>query len=400
MIVVACATEFPPSEATDPPLESATAIPTAEPTEATPTADPVDLATAAAARAALDEWVAEMEDVEPDVASRFTDVRDAYDTGSTDDRSVALDSWLAALKSTHSVGWNDPEAPKDDPHSVGCWGRVADLYTSEFQAMEQTAQDLLDEISFGPTSSGQTLPGQRLAPRDALLYLESKYEGSLAGELTADDIERFCAAGTVAAPPLPRPETGIEFDGVRFGDPFIVGSLGFVLVENTTDQPVELGGMLRFGPGGGTLIAFYDSAGRRLAGVYNSTVRWVGPHQTAAVSLYGSGVAPPKSWRTARVEPGVLPTSAAAPPLQAYAPGAMSTSLGPLVSARVENLAETRWCAAVTAIAMNDDQIVAGGWEDASCADPHHSWVEVVRLEGRPTAVSAIYVELLAASPG
>ena len=36
MIVVACATEFPPSEATDPPLESATAIPTAEPTEATP----------------------------------------------------------------------------------------------------------------------------------------------------------------------------------------------------------------------------------------------------------------------------------------------------------------------------------------------------------------------------
>jgi hypothetical protein len=86
MIVAACATESPPSVQTDLPLETATVIPTAEPTLAPPTTDPVDLATSTAARAALEDWVAQLDDVEPDVASRFADVVDAYDTGSTEER--------------------------------------------------------------------------------------------------------------------------------------------------------------------------------------------------------------------------------------------------------------------------------------------------------------------------
>jgi hypothetical protein len=398
MIVTACAPKSLPSAPTDPPLEAATAIPVVEPTLGSPTTDPAELAAAAVARADLEDWVAQLNDVEPDAAGGLAAVVDAYDGGSTEERSAALDTWVTALEGT-DFGWSPPFGPKSNPYSVGCWGRIADLYAAQFQSMEEVAGDLSDEISFGPTSPGLDLPGHRLSPRDALRNLESGYDGSRAGELGADEIERFCTPGTVAAAPLPTPGMATELEGVRFGDPFILGGVAFVLAENTTDRPVELGASLGLGPGG-TIVAFNDAAGRRLEGIYVPTIRWVGPHETVAVSLYGSGGGPPKGWKTARVEPGVASTTDPTPQLRLYKPGGMWTSLGLLVSARVENVADTKWCAAVTAIAMNHDQIVAGGWEDIDCAEQGAGWVDVIRLEGWPEAVDALYVELSAASAG
>ena len=110
-----------------------------EPTLGSPNTDPADIASAAAARADLEDWAAQLNDVEPDVASGLAAVADAYDGGSTEERSAALNTWVTALQGT-DFGWSPHSGPKSNPYSVACWGRIADLYADEFRSMEESCR--------------------------------------------------------------------------------------------------------------------------------------------------------------------------------------------------------------------------------------------------------------------
>jgi hypothetical protein len=371
--------------ATPVPIVDASAEPILEtPEPVSPTSDPAELAAAAEERAATEQWVNEVNHVEPPIAAAFAEVVAAYAGGTDFERSGAVSAWIEAMKAAGRGSLRDHDQ---------CWGRVAEVYDDAFRDMGRVADDLATSLLPGLSPSLNPSAEARLALR----ALEASYHPEFAGKLDADAIERLCAVSPDPASPIPAPEGSVTDDGLRFGEPTVSGRWASALVENTTDQAIGLGG---------TGLRFFDAKGQPIKGVYvGHLMRVIGPHQTGVVEFAGAKEAP-KGWKSARIDP---PDPSTGPydadlPLTASAPTSATTSLGMFVAVQVGNSSDKTWCASVAAVAVRDGRAVASGHQDGDCAptsgwEPSDSWPEVVRLFGDTQLGDRAYVELMFAGP-